>query len=110
MLTEEEADLRNVFVAHVLIIVVLVVTLVANAKEGKDTSDMQQPLELINALGCHHLTRQGHRSTKWRKVCEFCVTASSIALLPEVGKCRLFASANSVCASDYCDARNDLFA
>ena len=36
VLSEEEADLRNVFVAHVLIIVVLVVTLVANAKEGKD--------------------------------------------------------------------------
>ena len=34
VLTEHEADLRNVFIAHVLIIVVLVVTLVANAKEG----------------------------------------------------------------------------
>ena len=35
VLSEHEVDLRNVFVAHVLIIVVLVVTLIANAREGK---------------------------------------------------------------------------
>ena len=47
VLSEEEADLRNVFVAHVLIIVVLVVTLVANAKEGKDLTCIPP---LINPL------------------------------------------------------------